>query len=137
MQLAASALDFAWLRTGKRSPARMAMIAITTSNSIKVKPKKKQLLTGCAPHRKRVSCYHKRNKMTSNLCSGRLVRAPPTKFPNLRREMPALVLRPTACLISAQAKSLGLNAPVFLQANGLLHKVRPTVSTFLNLVCAI
>jgi len=52
--------------------------------------------------------------------------------PELEREMPALVLRPTACLISAQGQRPGFTAPFFqLQANGLLHKVSPVGSTLL------
>jgi hypothetical protein len=33
--------------------------------------------------------------------------------------------RPTACLISAQAKSLGKPRHLLSQANGLLHKIGP------------
>src|SRR5688572_23480150 len=38
-QPVARAFSRAWAKTGKRIAARMAMIAITTSNSIKVKPR--------------------------------------------------------------------------------------------------
>src|ERR1039457_5464678 len=36
------AFFLAWLRTGKSSAARMAMIAITTNNSIRVKPSRRR-----------------------------------------------------------------------------------------------
>src|SRR2546428_4120113 len=38
-QAACRALSRAWAKTGKRIAARMAIIAITTSSSIKVKPR--------------------------------------------------------------------------------------------------
>ena len=37
MQVTACAADFAWENTGKRIAARMAMIAMTTSSSMRVK----------------------------------------------------------------------------------------------------
>src|SRR5688572_24511193 len=40
-QLVARALSRAWAKTGKRMAARMAMIAITTSSSISVKPRRR------------------------------------------------------------------------------------------------
>ena len=41
-QVACRALALAWLNTGNRIAARIAIIAITTSNSISVKPARKR-----------------------------------------------------------------------------------------------
>jgi hypothetical protein len=40
MQLVVSALDFARARAGKSMPAKIAMMAMTTSSSMRVKPRK-------------------------------------------------------------------------------------------------
>src|SRR5882724_1473217 len=101
---------------------------------------------GCMAQQRRISVHEYNREIDRAKAQDRILRSlrlvaasrksAANQGPELGREMPALVLRPTACLISAQGQRLGqrpgFTAPFFqLQANGLLHKVSPVGSTLL------